>query len=133
MDKVGHLLTSTTSSRTDLDQDRLLVKVAWLYYEPDLTQARIARRMRLLDSAREKGVVRPKDRMVLSWGGTLPGMVNGLRRHPHRELSSVLVIQRLGGGKARGRADHGSCHRAEAAGGRHPAPGAARGKLGGKR
>ncbi|MCX7039906.1 MAG: sugar-binding transcriptional regulator [Spirochaetes bacterium] len=162
MEEVGHLLTSSTSSRADLDQDRLLVKVARLYYESDLTQARIAQRMRLsrqkvqrlLDSAKEKGIVRivveplqgvhaelekaleeryglaeavivetssyndqsvvaretgvgaadyllrvlrPKDRLVLSWGGTLLGMVNGLRRHPHRELRGVLVIQGLGG------------------------------------
>ena len=154
MDEVGHLL--------NLDQDRLLVKVARLYHESGLTQARIAQRMRLsrqkvqrlLDSAKEKGVVRivveplqgvhekrekaleerfglaeavivetsayndqsavaretgvaaadyllrvvrPKDRIVLSWGGTLLGMVNGLRRHPHRELNGIVVIQGLGG------------------------------------
>ena len=162
MDDVGHLLAPPESPRTDLDQDRLLVKVARLYYESELTQARIAQRMRLsrqkvqrlLDSAKEKGVVRivvepllgvhaerekaleeryglkeavivetssyndqsavaretgigaadyllrvirPKDRIVLSWGGTLLAMVNGLRRHPHRELHGVLVIQGLGG------------------------------------
>lgn len=162
MEEVGHLLTPAASSRADLDQDRLLVKVARLYYESNLTQARIAQRMRLsrqkvqrlLDSAKEKGVVRivveplqgvhaeleraleeryglaeavivetsnyndqsvvaretgvgaadyllrvvrPKDRIVLSWGGTLLGMVNGLRRHPHRELHGVLVVQGLGG------------------------------------
>lgn len=162
MDDVEHLLTPAGSPRADLDQDRLLVKVARLYYESDLTQARIAQRMRLsrqkvqrlLDSAKAKGVVRivveplqgvhaerekaleerfglseavivetsayndqsvvaretgvaaadyllrvarPKDRMVLSWGGTLLGMVNGLRRHPHRELHGVVVVQGLGG------------------------------------
>jgi DNA-binding transcriptional regulator LsrR (DeoR family) len=162
MDEVGHLLSPSESPRADLDQDRLLVKVARLYYESELTQARIAQRMRLsrqkvqrlLDSAKEKGnvrivveplqgvhaerekaleeryglaeavivetssyndqsavaretgvgaadyllrVVRPKDRIVLSWGGTLLGMVNGLRRHPHRDLHGVLVMQGLGG------------------------------------
>jgi DNA-binding transcriptional regulator LsrR (DeoR family) len=162
MDDVGHLLTSSDAGRADLDQDRLLVKVARLYYESDLTQARIAQRMRLsrqkvqrmLDSAKEKGVVRivveplqgvhaerekeleerfglaeavivetssyndqavvcretgvgaadyllrvvrPRDRIVISWGGSLLGMVNALRRHPHRGLDGVLVIQGLGG------------------------------------
>ena len=47
MEEVGHLLTSREPSRFDLDQDRLLVKVARLYYEADLTQAQIAGRMRL--------------------------------------------------------------------------------------
>jgi DNA-binding transcriptional regulator LsrR (DeoR family) len=162
MDDAGHLPTPANSTRADLDQDRLLVKVARLYYESELTQARIAQRMRLsrqkvqrlLDSAKEKGivrvvveplqgihaewersleeryglaeavivetssyndqaaiareigvgaadyllrVVRPRDRIVLSWGGTLLGMVNGLRRHPHRDLRGVAVIQGLGG------------------------------------
>jgi len=161
MSDAVHVLAETPS-RMDLDQDRLLVKVARLYYESDLTQARIAQRMRLsrqkvqrlLDAAREKGVVRivveplqgvhaereraleeryglaeavivetsayqdqsvvareigvaaadyllrvvrPTDRLVLSWGGTLLGMVNALRRHPHRELGGVQVIQGLGG------------------------------------
>jgi len=157
----GHL-PDPPVSRMDLDQDRLLVKVARLYYEAELTQARIAQRMRLsrqkvqrlLDAVREKGVVRivveplqgvhaerergleeryglaeavivetsayqdqsvvareigvaaadyllrvlrPRDRLVLSWGGALLGMVNALRRHPHRELAGVQVIQGLGG------------------------------------
>ena len=161
MSDAGHLLAQTPS-RVDLDQDRLLVKVARLYYESELTQARIAQRMRLsrqkvqrlLDAAREKGVVRivveplqgvhaereraleeryglaeavivetsayqdqsvvareigvaaadyllrvvrPRDRLVLSWGGTLLGMVNALSRHPHRELGGVQIIQGLGG------------------------------------
>lgn len=161
MNEVGHLPTNPVP-RTDLDQDRLLVKVARLYYESELTQARIALRMRLsrqkvqrlLDAAKEKGVVRivveplqgvhaereraleeryglaeavivetsaygdqsvvareigvaaadyllrvvrPRDRLVLSWGGTLLGMVNALRRHPHRELGGAQVIQGLGG------------------------------------
>jgi DNA-binding transcriptional regulator LsrR (DeoR family) len=162
MGDVEHLLTPPGPPRADPDQDRLLVKVARLYYESGLTQARIAQRIRLsrqkvqrlLDAAKEKGVVRivveplqgvhaerekaleerfglaeavivetssftdqsvvaretgvaaadyllrvarPKDRMVLSWGGALLGMVNGLRRHPHRELHGVIVIQGLGG------------------------------------
>ena len=42
-------------------------------------------------------VVRSKDRIVLSWGGTLLGMVNALRSRPTRELHGVLVIQGLGG------------------------------------
>jgi DNA-binding transcriptional regulator LsrR (DeoR family) len=161
MNDVGHL-PGQASPRTDLDWDRLLVKVARLYYESDLTQARIAQRMRLsrqkvqrlLEAAKEKGVVRvvveplqgvhaerekaleerfglseavivetsayadqavvareigvaaadyllrvvrPRDHIVLSWGGTLLGMVNALRRHPHRELRGVQVIQGLGG------------------------------------
>jgi DNA-binding transcriptional regulator LsrR (DeoR family) len=173
MNDVGHLLANADSHRADLDQDRLLVKVARLYYESDLTQARIAQRMRLsrqkvqrlLDSAKEKGVVRivveplqgvhaekekgleeryglaeavvvetssyndqsvvaretgvgaadyllrvvrPKDRVVLSWGGTLLGMVNGVRRHPHRDLHGVLVIQGLGGVADPGRDTHSS-------------------------
>ncbi len=161
MEDSGHLLTPAGSPRADLDEDRLLVKVARLYYEADFTQERIAQRMRLsrqkvqrlLDAAKRKGVVRivvepllgvhaerekaleerfgldeavivetssyndqavvaretgvgaadyllrvarPKDRMVISWGGTLLGMVNGLRRHPHREMRGILVIQGLG-------------------------------------
>jgi DNA-binding transcriptional regulator LsrR (DeoR family) len=162
MNDVGHLPTPSESPRLDLDQDRLLVKVARLYYESELTQARIAQRLRLsrqkvqrlLDTAKEKGVVRivveplqgehaaqeraleeryglaeavivetaaysdqavvareigvaaadyllrvlrPRDRVVLSWGGTLLGMVNALRRHPHREMRAVQVLQGLGG------------------------------------
>ena len=162
MSDVGHLPSPSEGPRPDLDQDRLLVKVARLYFEAELTQARIAQRLRLsrqkvqrlLDAAKEKGVVRiviepvqgehagrerlleehyglseavivetsahndqavvareigvaaadyllrvlrPRDRVVLSWGGTLLGMVNGLRRHPHREMEAVQVIQGLGG------------------------------------
>jgi DNA-binding transcriptional regulator LsrR (DeoR family) len=145
----------------DLDQDRVLVKVARLYFEMELTQARIAERLRLsrqkvqrlLDESREKGivrivveplmgihenlemameeryglaeavivetsayddegvvsrevgvgaaeyllrVVRPRDHIVISWGGALLGMVNALRRHPHRDMRGALVIQGLG-------------------------------------
>jgi DNA-binding transcriptional regulator LsrR (DeoR family) len=62
----GHLPTNSISTSDDLDQDRLLVKVSRMYYESEFTQARIAQRMRLsrqkvqrlLDSAKEKGVVR---------------------------------------------------------------------------
>lgn len=161
MNEAGHLLTSRELPRADLDQDRLLVKVARLYYESEITQAQIAARMRLsrqkiqrlLDQAKAKGVVRivvepllgvhaelendleetyglaeavivettsyndqavvarevgvgaaeyllrvvrPRDRVVISWGGTLLGMVNALRRHPHREMLGVFVIQGLG-------------------------------------
>ena len=165
MEEPGHLLNSPRLRRpartADLDQDRLLVKAARLYYESDLTQAVIADRMRLsrqkvqrlLDLAREKGVVRivieplmgihddleraleerfglreavvvetsaydqeatvsrevgvgaaeyllrvlrPKDRIVMSWGGALLEMVNALRRHPHQDMRGVAVIQGLG-------------------------------------
>lgn len=165
MDEVGHLLNRSLprrSARTaDLDQDRLLVKAARLYFESDMTQAEIADRMRLsrqkvqrlLDLAKEKGVVRivieplmgihddleraleerfglreavvvetsaydheatvarevgvaaaeyllrvvrPKERIVISWGGALLGMVNALRRHPHRDMRGITVIQGLG-------------------------------------
>ena len=66
MNETGHLLSSRESPRADLDQDRLLVKVARLYHESELTQAQIAARMRLsrqkiqrlLDQAKAKGVVR---------------------------------------------------------------------------
>jgi DNA-binding transcriptional regulator LsrR (DeoR family) len=138
-----------------------MVKAARLYYESNMTQAVIADRMRLsrqkvqrlLDLAKEKGVVRivieplmgihddlekaleerfglreavvvetsaydqestvarevgvgaaeyllrvlrPKDRIVISWGGALLGMVNALRRHPHRDMRGIAVIQGLG-------------------------------------
>jgi DNA-binding transcriptional regulator LsrR (DeoR family) len=165
MEEVGHLLNRPALGRpartTDLDQDRLLVKAARLYYESNMTQAVIADRMRLsrqkvqrlLDLAKEKGVVRivieplmgihddlekaleerfglreavvvettaydqestvarevgvgaaeyllrvlrPKDRIVISWGGALLGMVDALRRHPHRDMRGIAVIQGLG-------------------------------------
>jgi DNA-binding transcriptional regulator LsrR (DeoR family) len=165
MKDVGHLPNRAAPLRSrlaaDLDLDRLLVKVARLYHESGLTQARIAASLRLsrqkiqrlLDEAREKGVVRivveplmgihddmekeleerfglreavvvetsayddqsvvarevgvgaaeyllrvvrPRDRMVISWGGTLLGMVNALGRHPHRAMSGTAVIQGLG-------------------------------------
>lgn len=145
------------------DHGRLLVKVARLYYEQDLIQAEIARRLRLsrqkvqrlLSQAREEGVVQisirpvmdtfadlekameqkfglreavivettayddqpavarevgagaaeyllrvaqPGDKIVISWGGSLLGMVNAVAASPHREdLSHVTVIQGLGG------------------------------------
>jgi len=174
MEEAGHLLKESVSRRparaADLDQDRLLVKAARLYYENDLTQAAIADRMRLsrqkvqrlLDLAKEKGVVRilieplmgiyddleraleerfglreavvvettaydqestvarevgvgaaeyllrvlrPKDRIVISWGGALLGMVNALRGHPHRDMRGVTVIQGLGAGVDPSRGD----------------------------
>jgi DNA-binding transcriptional regulator LsrR (DeoR family) len=167
MNEAGHLLDEALSPRgartADLDQDRLLVKAARLYYESDMTQAAIADRMRLsrqkvqrlLDLAREKGVVRilieplmgiyddleraleerfglreavvvettaydqestvarevgvgaaeyllrvlrPRDRIVISWGGALLGMVNALRGHSHRDMRGITVIQGLGAG-----------------------------------
>jgi DNA-binding transcriptional regulator LsrR (DeoR family) len=41
-------------------------------------------------------VVRARDRIVISWGGALLGMVNALRRHPHRDMRGIVVIQGLG-------------------------------------
>jgi len=173
MEGSGHLLTSREPWRSDLDTDRLLVKVARLYYEADFTQAQIAGRIRLsrqkvqrlLDQARATGVVRivvepllgvyaeledslektyglaeaivvetssyidqavvsrevgvgaaeyllrvvrPQDRITISWGGTLLGMVNGLRRHPHRDMPGVLVVQGLGTVVDPGRDTHSS-------------------------
>ena len=167
MYEAGHLLKNSLprhpARAADLDQDRLLVKAARLYYESDMTQATIADRMRLsrqkvqrlLDLAKEKGVVRivieplmgiyddleraleerfglreavvvettaydleatvarevgvgaaeyllrvlrPRDRIVISWGGALLGMVNALRGHPHRDMRGITVIQGLGAG-----------------------------------
>ena len=144
------------------DHDRLLVKIARLYYEQDMTQGEIAKRLRLsrqkvqrlVHQARDQGIVRigirpimgifsdlekgleeqfglreavvvetgayenqltvarevgagaadylirvvqPHDRIVLSWGGSLLGMVNTLSHHPSMELKDVMVIQGLGG------------------------------------
>jgi DNA-binding transcriptional regulator LsrR (DeoR family) len=150
------LMTSAT------DHNRLLVKIARLYYEQDMTQGDIGKRLRLsrqkvqrlVHQARDQGVVRigirpimgifsdlekdleerfglreavvvetsdydnqpivarevgvgaadyltrvvqPHDRIVLSWGGSLLGMVNTLSHHPKMELNDVVVIQGLGG------------------------------------
>jgi DNA-binding transcriptional regulator LsrR (DeoR family) len=144
------------------DHNRLLVKIARLYYEQDLTQSEIGKRLRLsrqkvqrlLHQARDQGVVRigirptmgifsdleksleeqfglreavvvettayqdqltvarevgvgaaeyllrvvqSHDRIVLSWGGSLLGMVNTLSHHPPMEVEDVTVIQGLGG------------------------------------
>jgi DNA-binding transcriptional regulator LsrR (DeoR family) len=144
------------------DHNRLLVKIARLYYEQDMTQAEIGKRLRLsrqkvqrlVHQARDQGVVRigirpimgifsdlekgleeqfglreavvvetsaydnqptvarevgvgaadylirvvqSHDRIVLSWGGSLLGMVNTLSHHPSMELKDVTVIQGLGG------------------------------------
>jgi DNA-binding transcriptional regulator LsrR (DeoR family) len=144
------------------DHNRLLVKIARLYYEQDMTQGDIGKRLRLsrqkvqrlLHQARDEGVVRigirptmgifadleksleeqfglreavvvessadqdqltvardvgvggaeyllrvvqPHDRIVLSWGGSLLGMVNALSHHPPVEFEDVTVIQALGG------------------------------------
>jgi len=144
------------------DHNRLLVKIARLYYEQDMTQGEIGKRLRLsrqkvqrlLHQARDQGVVRigvlpimgifadleksleerfglreaivvessaekdqvtlarevgvgaaeyllrvvqSHDRIVLSWGGSLLGMVNALAHHPPMELEDVTVIQGLGG------------------------------------
>lgn len=144
-----------------VDQNRLLVKVARLYYEEYLTQQEIGNRLRLSrqkvqrllsqarnDSivriiiepimgvhndlekaleeryglreavivetnayedqsvvAREIGVgaaeyllrvIRPNDKVVISWGGTIQGMVDALSRYHMREMEGVTVIQGLG-------------------------------------
>jgi DNA-binding transcriptional regulator LsrR (DeoR family) len=41
-------------------------------------------------------VLRPKDRIVVSWGGTVLAMVNALAGHAHRDLRGCQVIQGLG-------------------------------------
>ena len=145
------------------DYDRLLVKVARMYYEQDLTQSEISQRLRLsrqkvqrlLGEARDLGIVQisirpimglfdelergiearyglrevvvvetstygdqetvtnqvgqgaadylrrivqPHDRIVISWGSTLLGMVNALDAASGRAgLTGVSVIQGLGG------------------------------------
>lgn len=145
------------------DTDRLLVKIARLYYEENLTQAQMAERLRLsrqkvqrlLQQAREEGVVqinvRPilgtwselegeleqrfglrevvvvdtldhedaatvtrevgsaaaeyllrilsaGDRIVISWGGALLGLVNALAAYRHLDTpNDITVIQGLGG------------------------------------
>lgn len=144
------------------DHNRLLVKIARLYYEQDMTQGEIGKRLRLsrqkvqrlVHQAREQGVVRigirpimgifsdleksleeqfglreavvvetsayedqptvarevgvgaadyllrviqSNDRIVLSWGGSLLGMVSTLSHHPSMGLEDVVVIQGLGG------------------------------------
>jgi DNA-binding transcriptional regulator LsrR (DeoR family) len=144
------------------DHARLLVKVARLYYEQELTQADIGQRLRLsrqkvqrlLSQARAEGIVQinvnpimgtfadvetalaerfelqeaivvettayddqlvvarevgagaaeyllrivePNDVIVMSWGGSLLGMVNGVAANRRREdLRGVTVIQGLG-------------------------------------
>lgn len=173
MQNPGQLPGLSAPPRADLDQDRLVVKVARLYYESGITQARIAARMRLsrqkvqrlLDQAKVKGVVRiviepllgvhaelekaledryglaeavvvetssyedqevvarevgvgaaeyllrvvkPRDRIVISWGGALLGMVDALRRYPHRDLPELLVVQGLGALADPGRDTHSS-------------------------
>ncbi len=43
-------------------------------------------------------VVHPHDGIVISWGGTLLGMVNALSANPHREeIEDIAIIQGLGG------------------------------------
>lgn len=145
------------------DHNRLLVKIAHLYYEDRLTQVEISQRLRLsrqkvqrlLQSARDQGIVqinirpimgiipeletnleerfglgeavivettsyedqdtvarevgagaaeyilrvlKPGDSVVISWGGTLRGMVNSLYANAHRKnFDGLKVIQGLGG------------------------------------
>src|SRR5437899_1441791 len=144
------------------DHNRLLVKIARLYYEEDMTQGEIGKRLRLsrqkvqrlVHQARDRGVVRivirptmgifsdlersledqfglreaivvetsacedqptvarevgvgaaeyllrvvqSRDRIVLSWGGSLLAMVNTLSHHSPLEVQDVTVIQGLGG------------------------------------
>ena len=147
---------------TSPDNNRLLVKVARLYYEEELTQAQIAERLRisrqkaqrLIRQARSEGVVqiainpiigiysdlekalekrfrlreavvvettayedqptvarelgagaaeyllrilRPHDKIVISWGGSLLGMVNTLAFSARADVEDISVIQGLGG------------------------------------
>src|SRR3989304_2039893 len=148
---------------TPLENNRLLVKIARLYYEQDFTQREVGERLRLsrqkvqrlLQQAKEQGVVqinlRPgmgvfsdleaaleqrfnlreavvvettdfedqhivarevgagaaeylmrivqsQDSIVVSWGGSLQGLVNTLYAGPQRiDLQGVKVIQGLGG------------------------------------
>jgi DNA-binding transcriptional regulator LsrR (DeoR family) len=146
----------------DIDLRRLLVKIARLYYEEDLTQAEISIRLRMsrqkvqriLGQSREKGIVkfsiapitgifadlekalearfgltealvveaadydsqyaiakevgataaeylvrisRPGDKILMSWGNSLLGMVNALTSTPRFDGSGMSVIQGLGG------------------------------------
>src|SRR3984957_15303296 len=147
----------------DIDLRRLLVKIARLYYEEDLTQAEISIRLRMsrqkvqriLGQSREKGIVkfsigpitgifadlekalearfgltealvveaadydsqfaiakevgaaaaaylirivRPDDKILMSWGNSLLGMVNALTSNPQLDGSGMMsVIQGLGG------------------------------------
>jgi len=147
---------------TSLNRQRLMVKVARLYYDQDLTQGQIADRLRisrqkvqrLLTEAREESVVqitikpvvgvfpdvekaleekygladsvvvetsahddqqtlarevgagaaeyllrvvRPRDRIVISWGNALRAMVNSLSYSERLDARGVEVIQGLGG------------------------------------
>ncbi len=146
----------------DIDLRRLLVKIARLYYEEDLTQAEISVRLRMsrqkvqriLSQSREQGIVqfaiapifgifsdlekalearfgltealvveaadydsqfaiakevgtaaaaylvriiRPGDKILMSWGNSLLGMVNALTSTPRFDGSGMSVIQGLGG------------------------------------
>jgi len=159
-------------SMKSLYRPQLLVKIARLYYEQDLTQAQIADKLRvsrqkvqrmlaqareesvvqitiktivgvfsdlekaleekygLADSivvettaqdnqhtlAREVGaaaaeyllrVVRPRDRIVISWGNSLLAMVNSLSYPVRVDAQGVVVIQGLGGLAARGESRKG--------------------------
>jgi len=148
---------------SSIEYNRLLVKIARLYYEQDMTQAQIGERLRLsrqkvqrlLGQARDEGVVQisirpimgtfsdiekaieghfnlreaivvettayedqptvarevgagaaeylirilqPHDKIVISWGGSLLGMVNALFSDPlPKDVEDVMVIQGLGG------------------------------------
>lgn len=155
------------------DNNRLLVKVARLYYEDDLTQAEIAevlrisrqKAQRLITQARTEGVVqiainpiigiysdlekglekrfglreavvvettayedqatvarelgagaaeyllrvlRPHDKIVISWGGSILAMVNTLSFSARTELQDISVIQGLGGLVDPNHAEHGT-------------------------
>jgi DNA-binding transcriptional regulator LsrR (DeoR family) len=146
----------------DIDRRRLLIKIARLYYEENLTQAEISVRLRMsrqkvqriLGQSRDEGIVqiaispitgifseleravearfgvtealvveaaaydnqvaiarevgagaaeylkritRPGDKIVMSWGNSLLGMVNGLTSSTRLEVSGMSVIQGLGG------------------------------------
>ena len=162
MPKIANARRAASFSVSATDVNRLLVKIARLYYEEELTQAQIAERLRisrqkvqrLITQARAEGIVqiainpimgiysdlekslekrfglreavvvetteyedkptvvrevgagaaeyllrilRPHDKVVISWGGSLLGMVNTLSFSTRTELQDISVIQGLGG------------------------------------
>jgi lsr operon transcriptional repressor len=89
--------TPSTGRQLDPDHQKL-VRVAWLYYRDNLTQAEIAQRLRvsrptvarLLDRARQRGIV-TIDIDTTGVGGL--ELVNGLRERYH--LRDVVIVPDL--------------------------------------